>query len=129
YLSNGLVWHSVETTPSLLDDKEGMVGSEFMFICRRDIRTAVSWSMKYQDKGGALFPVKFSFSADESMLWRMGQIILLRKNYKPYFEAMKATRRIITPGDVMMSANLTSIPNTLFKAFEFNDLKNNVDAR
>ena len=129
YLENGLVWQAMETTPAIVEKAGGMVSSEFMFICRRDMKAALSWSMRFQDKRGTLFPIRISFPADEAMLWRIGQIILVRKEYNPYSEAMKASHRLIAPGDIMMGADVTSIPNTLLKAFEFGGFKDNGKSR
>ncbi len=125
YLRNGLVWQAMETTPKVVDKMQGAVNSEFMFICRRDTRESINCPMEYYDKRGSAFIVKISFSPDEALLWRIGQIILVNKTIQPYSNTLRKSHRIIAPGDIMVHSRISSMPNTLLKAFEYSNKSDN----
>ena len=127
FLGNGLLWQAMEIKPQVVDTMFGKVESEFVFICRRDNKAAVSWNMEYSDRRGVVLFDNISFSADEALLWRIGQIVLVSKTFQPYSEALRTCHRLMRPGNIMIHASVSSVPNTWLKAFEFKKIDSGKD--
>ena len=122
FLGNGLLWQAMDVKPPVVDKMFGMIDVELVLICRRDTRTSVSWDMEYNDRRGVVLFDKINFSTDTALLWRIGQIILVNRRFQPYSEALKTRHRLIASGDIMLHADVPSVPHTWVKAFEFKNI-------
>ncbi|MBR4222070.1 MAG: hypothetical protein IKR81_12990, partial [Victivallales bacterium] len=117
YMAQAVQWLGVSVTPAVVSKMYENPTVEYLFLCIGDVTQRHSWKMQFTDVKGNSFGDKVSFKEAAELTWKVGQLISVRQQIKPFVAVMNNKSSVMGNGLVRVGAVDNTIPLQSVKAF------------
>ena len=106
FLTKGLLWLELETTPSVFTPAEATARCTFALLCTDDINNFVQLAVRFWDSNGLAFRKKLleRQMGGKLLTIRVGELMLVPLEIQPFAETAKRSHRGLKPGNLTVYA-------------------------